>query len=223
MHAYFISGLGADQQMFCRTQLPAGYTIHHLPWLRPEPAETFPAYARRLAAGIDQSGPFILVGLSLGGMMAIEMNHFLKPVQTILISSVTNRSALPFWFKLASITGIYKIVPDYFYHHRNFITAWLLGAQSKEDKALLSKVMLEADPVFVKWAIPRILAWDNHFIPGKLKHLHGTRDVILPYRPNQRTLPIKGGTHFMVFNRAAEVNEILKNVLTEPSVQLAAQ
>lgn len=213
MHAYFISGLGADQQMFCRTQLPAGYTICHLPWLRPERTEDFASYARRLAAGIDQSTPFILVGLSLGGMMAIEMNHFLQPTYTILISSVTNKRALPFWFKLASITGIYKIVPDYFYHHRNFITAWLLGAQSKEDKALLSKVMLEADPVFVKWAIPRILSWDNHFIPEKLKHIHGTKDVILPYRPNKRTLPVQDGTHFMVFNRAAAVNKLLAAIL----------
>jgi hypothetical protein len=77
--------------------------------------------------------------------------------------------------------------------------------------------MLEADPVFVKWAIPRILSWDNHFIPEKLQHLHGTRDVILPYRPNKRTLPVAGGTHFMVFNRAATVNKLLTEILSGPA------
>ena len=213
MNAYFISGLGADEQMFLKTKLPKGFVIHHLAWLRPSKGETFPAYAERLAEKIDQRQPFILVGLSLGGMMAIEMNKFLKPAYTILISSVTNRKGLPFWFKLASLTGIYKIVPDYFYHHRNFITAWLLGAVSKEDKDLLSHVMLKADPVFVKWAVPRILKWDNHFIPENMQHLHGTADVILPYRPNKRTLPVKNGTHFMVYNRYMEVNQLLAKVL----------
>lgn len=215
MNAYLISGLGADEQMFENTRLPAGFEIHHLAWLRPLKAETFASYAKRLAAGIDQSRPFILVGLSLGGMMAIEINKFMRPEYTLLISSVTNRRALPFWFKLASLTGIYKIVPNYFYHHRNFITAWILGAESREDKAILSKVMKHADPVFVKWAVPRILQWDNHYIPDKMKHIHGTADVILPYRPNKRTLPVKNGTHFMVYNRAPEVNQLLEHILTE--------
>ena len=215
MNAYFISGLGADEQMFIRTKLPEGFVIRHLAWLRPNKGESFPEYAVRLAEKIDQTQPFILVGLSLGGMMAIEMNKFLTPDYTILISSVTNRRDLPFWFKLASLTGLYKVVPDYFYHHRNFVSAWLLGAVSREDKALLSQVMHRADPVFVKWAVPRILKWDNHFIPEKMKHLHGTADVILPYHPNKRTLPVQNGTHFMVYNRAAAVNELLLSVLKD--------
>ena len=219
MNAYFISGLGADAQMFQKTELPEGFVIHHLAWLRPLGHETFPQYAKRLAAGIDQSQPFILVGLSLGGMMAIEMNQFLRPVYTILISSVTNRKGLPFWFKLASLTGMYKIVPDYFYHHRNFVTAWLLGAQSGPDKALLSLVMRQADSVFVKWAVPRILQWDNHFIPSKMTHIHGTSDVILPYHPNERTLPVDGGTHFMVYNRAAAVNQLLADILASQQIR----
>lgn len=219
MNVYFMSGLGADEHMFLKTTLPEGFEIHHLAWLKPLKNESFPAYARRLAEGIDESQPFLLVGLSLGGMMAIEMNKFLKPAYTILISSVTNREGLPFWFKLAGLTGIYRIVPNYFYHHRNFITAWLLGAQSKEDKVLLSKVMLNADPVFVKWAVPRILKWDNHYIPAKMKHIHGTADVILPYRPNKRTLPIQKGTHFMVYNRAGEVNQLLKEILATAGIQ----
>jgi hypothetical protein len=46
-----------------------------------------------------------------------------------------------------------------------------------------------------------------------MQHLHGTADVILPYRPNKRTLPVKNGTHFMVYNRSMEVNQLLAKVL----------
>lgn len=219
MNAYFISGLGADQRMFSKTLLPPGFEIHHLPWFQPKKNEDFPGYAQRLAEGIDLSRPFILVGLSLGGMMAIEMNKFLAPAYTLLISSVTNREQLPLWFKLASITRLYKIVPNYFYHHRTFITAWLFGAFSNQDKDLLSEVMAAADPVFVKWAVPRILEWDNQFIPKRMQHLHGTADIILPYHENERTLPLHNGTHFMVYNQAEKVNQLLADILKTAQIQ----
>ena len=215
MNAYFISGLGADEQMFVKTVLPAGFTICHLNWIRPLAEESFSTYAHRLSESIDNSKPYILVGLSLGGMIAIEMNRFLQPVYTIIISSVTNSKGLPFWFKVAGYTRVYKIIPDYFYHHSNFMATWLLGAQTRQDKKRLSKVMQKADPYFVKWAIPRILQWDNQFIPLCLSHIHGTKDVILPYRPNPKTIAVEGGTHFMVYNRAAQVNHILAEILKD--------
>ena len=120
MNAYFISGLGADKQMFQRIKLPEGFTIVHLEWIDPLKDETFEHYAKRLAQGIDTSEDFILVGLSLGGLMSVEMNKFLHPKFTILISSVVNKKALPFWFVLAGRLRIPKIIPPYFYHHNNF-------------------------------------------------------------------------------------------------------
>src|SRR5690606_24659764 len=110
-----------------------GYNGFHLEWIKPEAGEDFLTYARRLSEGIDVLQPFVLIGLSLGGMMAVEMNKFLSPSYTLLISSVTNSSQLPFWFKLAGITHIYKIIPNSFFHHCNAIASWLLGAQSKDD------------------------------------------------------------------------------------------
>lgn len=213
MNAYFISGLGADERMFIKTMLPEGYTAIHLNWIRPEPAESFDSYARRLSSTIDTSKPFILVGLSLGGMLSIEISKFLKPQFILLISSVTNRRALPLWFKIAGRLGIYKIIPKYFYHHPTAFSAWLLGAQSKADKTLLSEVMGRADPYFVQWAIPRILAWDNQYIPQNMAHIHGTQDVILPYKKSPQTYPVAGGTHFMVYNKSVAVNELLFKLL----------
>ena len=215
MNAYFISGLGADEKMFIKTVLPKGYTEIHLSWIRPDKNESFAAYAKRLSLGIDKSEPFILIGLSLGGMLSIEISKFLDPAYIILISSVTNHKALPLWFKIAGRLGIYKIIPSYFYHHRTFVSSWLLGATSREDKKLLSEVMQNADPHFVKWAIPRILNWDNQLVPENMRHLHGTRDVILPYKKNNQTYPIHKGTHFMVYNKATVVNELLSSILTK--------
>lgn len=213
MNVYFISGLGADEKMFKRIQLPKNFVMHQLPWIDPLQKESFQAYAKRLATGIQTQEPFILVGLSLGGMMSIEMNKFLRPVHTILISSATHKKDLPLWFTLAGHLGIYKIIPDYFYHHPNIFSEWLLGTKSKQDRQLLKEVMRDASTKFVKWAVPRILHWDNQFIPRRLSHLHGTSDIILPYHPSRRTVPVPGGTHFMVYNRAPDINQQLKIIL----------
>lgn len=214
MNAYFISGLGADKQMFQRIELPEEFNIVHLEWINPLKEETFEHYSKRLAQGIDQSKDFILIGLSLGGLISVEMNKFLRPKFTILISSVVNKKALPSWFVLAGRLHVPKIIPSYFYHHNNFFTNWLFGAHSKEDKQLLGAVMRNASPRFVYWAIPRILRWDNKLIPERMLHLRGTKDVILPFKKAQNTIGIDGGTHFMVFNRAREINKILADSLS---------
>jgi pimeloyl-ACP methyl ester carboxylesterase len=214
MKAYFISGLGADKQMFRRIKLPEGFVIVHLDWIDPLEKETFEHYARRLDQRIEPNEDFILVGLSLGGLMSVEINKFLKPAFTVLISSVVNKKALPFWFTLVGHLGIAALIPAYFYHHSNFFSNWLLGAQSKEDKELLKAVMHNASPKFVHWAIPRILSWDNEFIPKRMLQLHGTKDVILPFKKVKNEIAIQGGTHFMVFNRSEEINKILADTLS---------
>ncbi|AYD48119.1 alpha/beta fold hydrolase [Arachidicoccus soli] len=214
MNAYFISGLGADKQMFRRIELPEEFNIVYLEWINPLKGESFEHYAKRLAQGIDQSTDFILIGLSLGGLISVEMNKFLRPTFTILISSVVNKQALPFWFVVAGRLHVPKITPSYFYHHNNFFTNWLFGAHSKEDKQLLKSVMRNASPGFVHWAIPRILNWNNKLIPERMLHLHGTKDVILPFRRIKNAIGVEGGTHFMVFNRAKEINKILADKLS---------
>src|SRR6478735_6112289 len=80
---YFISGLAADERLFHNLQLPENIKIKYLPWLEPEKAESMNSYCRRLAAPIDTNSGFVLVGLSFGGMAAIEMNKFLRPRKTV--------------------------------------------------------------------------------------------------------------------------------------------
>lgn len=214
MNVYFISGLGADEKMFQRIKLPKGFRAVHLNWVDPFKKETFEAYALRLSQRIDRLEDFVLVGMSLGGMIAVEMDKFLSPKMTVLISSAVNKRTLPFWFKLSGWLGIPFITPNWFYRHNNFFSNWLLGAKSAEDKALLKATMRNASPKFVRWAVPRIICWKNTFIPSKIIHLHGTKDVILPYKKGKNIIPIEGGTHFMVFNRALEINQILDRTLS---------
>ncbi len=88
MNAYFISGMAADERLFKEIMLPSAYKLQFLSWITPLCKESLSNYASRLANKIDRTEPFILIGLSMGGMMAVEIAKTLHPEKIILISSV---------------------------------------------------------------------------------------------------------------------------------------
>ena len=108
MTVYCISGLGADHRAFERLQWAPNLRIVHLPWLEPSPNESLQAYAHRMPKPIQSHEPFALVGLSFGGILAIEMLHFLQPNKTIIISSISNNTQLPWYFRVVGKTKLYK-------------------------------------------------------------------------------------------------------------------
>ena len=70
MNVYTISGLGADESVF--DDLTICTIPHHLEWIDPKEGENIADYAQRMAQKIDVSQPFALIGLSFGGLIAID-------------------------------------------------------------------------------------------------------------------------------------------------------
>jgi len=73
VNVYFISGMGADGRLFKHIRLPEGFRMNFVDWIEPGREETIPAYASRLAEHMDTTRPFVLVGVSLGGIMSVEI------------------------------------------------------------------------------------------------------------------------------------------------------
>ncbi|RYZ50558.1 MAG: alpha/beta hydrolase [Chitinophagaceae bacterium] len=127
MHVYFISGLGADRQAFEKIKLSPAFTIHYLDWIKNKEGESLDAYAKRMAALIDTSQPFAVVGLSMGGMIATSMLRWLPPHPTVLISSVACANEFPRLLKLARFTRVYSLVPAAVFHKPNALTYLLFA------------------------------------------------------------------------------------------------
>lgn len=213
MNVYFISGLGADRRAFQRIVLPPQYVIHHIDWITPNKGETLNQYAKRLTQFIDTSQPFALVGLSFGGMIATAMTAFVTPVKTILISSIGCAKELPWYFRLAGLLRIYKMVPQVLYNRPTELAHWLFGAKSKTERKALSTIIADADPYFVRWAIGAILTWKDKQRPVHLFHIHGGRDKILPIHCTTPDLVIGTGSHFMVWTHAGAISKALEQAL----------
>lgn len=213
MNVYFISGLGADKRAFERLKLPDRFVVHYLDWIKPTKNETLNSYAKRLAASIDTSQPFAIVGLSMGGMMASAMTQFLQPYKTILISSVGCNAEFPPLLKLAKKTRVYKLIPAFILRHPNAVAYWLFGARTKNEKALMHYLISTSDPQFVKWAMGAILNWKDEVRPQSLYHIHGSSDKILPVKYTRPNVVVEKGSHFMVWTKAGQVSKLIEQAL----------
>jgi len=78
MKIYCISGLGADRRVFKNLKLEA--ELIFVDWIIPKKKEHISSYASRLATVINQDEEFGLLGVSFGGLIAVEMNKVLIPI-----------------------------------------------------------------------------------------------------------------------------------------------
>lgn len=212
MKVYFISGLGADSRVFHHIQLPPGFEAVHLDWIKPMQNESLHGYACRLGEQMDVSGEFALVGLSMGGMMAVEIAKLHRPVITVLLSSVSCSAHLPFYFRIASKLRLHKLVPIGLLKSASFIKRFFT-AEENADKKLLRQLIRDTDPAFIRWALNAILHWDCKDFSGQYIHIHGSGDLILPPRYTQPTHIIHKAGHMMVLTKAMEINKILEESL----------
>lgn len=212
MKVYFISGLAADKRVFNHIHLPLGFEAVYLNWITPQEEESLPGYALRLAKSIDTKESFVLVGLSFGGMLATEIAKRLKPVITILISSIPVSDHLPGYFKAAGKIGLHKMVPVSLVKSAA-ATKRFLTNESSSDKKLLWQIIDESDPKIIRWGMDAILRWENKEIPNLTFHIHGSRDEVLPIKYTKPTHIIKGAGHMLVMEHAKEVNSILEEIL----------
>lgn len=205
---YIFSGLGADERVFQKLDF-SEYTTNFIKWIEPLDQETIEQYSLRLITQISSENP-IIIGLSFGGIIAVEVAKLIATENIILIASAKTKNEIPFYFRLIGKLKIHKFIPIRILKSSNFITNWFFGINSKFDKNLLKQILNDTDPKFLKWAIDCIVSWQNKNKIVNLVHIHGTKDRIFPFRYSKSSFFIKGGGHFMTMNKINELNEILK-------------
>ncbi|MFL9482964.1 hypothetical protein ACI6Q2_09310 [Chitinophagaceae bacterium LWZ2-11] len=209
---YFISGLGADERIFKYLDLSFCEPVF-IKWIKPLAGETLRDYALRLRKDIPESSPTI-VGLSLGGMLTSIMASEENNIRGVIISSNKTSKEFPPYLRVGKYVPIYKyfaIKPSLILRK---VTLAVFGSSNKEQAELLMTLINDADPEFIHWAVNAILTWKSeNETPKNIFHIHGTADILLPYRFVKTDYAVEGGTHVMVVTKAAEVSEILRKAV----------
>lgn len=219
MHdVYFISGLGANRHAFDYLRLEARIRPHFIEWKIPEKGETLSHYAARMAEVIDPKQAFSLVGLSFGGLVAQEMNRYVQPIRTVLISSIKSRAELPKLMKFSAKTQAHQAISKLFFSRDALLNALLSNSFQKTlHKCRLPNLDLfftHLNPYYLKWAVDQVVNWDCPIEVKDLVQLHGTADWVFPAKYIKGATLIHGGTHLMIIQRARAVSAHLNRLLS---------
>jgi pimeloyl-ACP methyl ester carboxylesterase len=216
-HIYCLSGLGADQRIFKNVVIPET-DLFPLDWVQPQQkSEPLDGYAKRLATNIKHELP-VLMGVSFGGMMAIEIAKLIPVKAVILISSIKSSHELPLWMKLFGRCKAEYLLPSVPLKSIKPINAikpiqnYFLGANTPETIEIANEFRENVDPLYLKWSVHNIFNWKNEWSPPHIFHIHGDNDKLFPISKVKPTHVIKNGGHFMVMSHCDEINKIVTEI-----------
>ncbi|WDT67392.1 alpha/beta fold hydrolase [Cloacibacterium sp. TD35] len=204
---YIISGLGADKRMFQNFTFE-GFEVVHIDWILPLENETLQSYALRISENIKDENA-ILIGLSFGGILSVEISKIKKFKKIFLLSSAKTKFEIPFYYRLIGKLNILKILPNSILKRVNSLTYLVFGAKTNDEKSLLKDIVRNTDERFLKWALHQIMNWKNEDYSENIIHIQGDSDLILPHIFVKYDYLLKGGTHFMTLNQSKEIETII--------------
>lgn len=213
MNIYLLAGQGADERLFKNLVFPEDYCVHHIKYTTPTYEQSLEEYACTLSNQIDQSTPFVLIGVSLGGMLATEMCDFLQPEKTFIIASAKNTNELPGRLNFQKKIPLYKIAGKRNVKLGAKILQPLVEPDRNKEKETFKAMLKDKDPEFLLKTIPMIVTWERVTYCEEIVHIHGTKDHTIPYRNVKSDYTVEGGSHMMTLTESDKLNLIFSEIL----------
>lgn len=212
---YLFPGQGSDERLFKHLVLPTGYDTIHISYPIPEKHETLAEYAGRFIELIDRSSPFILMGVSLGGMICTELTDTLEPMRCILISSAKTTYELPGRYTFQQKFKLNRIIPKRIIKGGARVLQGIVEPDRKYDKEIFKDMLKAKDPLYLKRTVDMIINWERISYSDKIVHIHGDRDHTIPLKNVSCDYLIEDGSHMMMLTRSGEINQIITEILKQ--------
>jgi pimeloyl-ACP methyl ester carboxylesterase len=209
---YLMPGMAASPKIFEYLEFPDTITVKHLSWIPPKPDESISSYAQRMSQRVVETN-VVLLGVSFGGVLVQEMAQFINCKKIILVSSVKSPDELSLPMKLAQKTQAHKLLPTQWIKNLETLALFVFGSRIQKRVALYQKYLSERDPVYLNWAIDRIVHWGGCTVQVPLVHIHGKQDTVFPIKNiTPPVMEIEGG-HAMIINKKTWFNKHLPNII----------
>ncbi len=194
-----LPGMGADRRMY-----PAPWdSLPHFAardWVRPAGEKTLKDIAASMCAAKGIRNGDVLVGASLGGMVACEITKIRNIRALYLVGSAISKGEVNGW--LAALHPLAQVAP----------LDWL-QVSAGQLPTQLADMFSQADAGFVRTMCSAIFAWEGlGDTQTKVFRLHGKHDLVIP-PPAHADLLLDGG-HLITMSQAGPcVNFIRRSVL----------
>lgn len=219
MKIYIVSGLGADFKVLERLQFPKHCELIFIDWLIPEKNEPFHHYVERMAAKVDASEPFCLLGYSFGGIMVQEINRLKPAEKVVILGSIKSDKEKSKFIKTGEITKIPRILPVGLFNVRAANVYGVLRKLFDPKNPRILQYFRVRDPYYLKWSVEKVSEWKFEENPEVIQIL-GDKDIVFPIRNSKPDYVIKGGTHLFPATKAKEVSKILNEIFSEKAIML---
>jgi len=183
-------------------------------WLAVKKNDSLQDFALRFIDTYEIQSDDVLIGVSLGAVLAIEINKLIETRKIISISSISGSEEHPRLFNFLRTTGTYRL---FFPAILKFGLDLIVPLYGKNVSSYLwfRRVFKKSDSKFLKWAFKTIIHWNNEERPENLIQIHGTKDPLFPINNASKIDHIiKGGTHAMIRFRAKEIALIIKKEIS---------
>ena len=212
---YLFPGQGADERLFKHLELPSGYDTVNISYPVPDKHETMAMFASRFIEKIDPSTPYILLGVSIGGMICTELSDTISPLKTILISSAKSTQELPDRYTINQHIHLNRIIPKGMTKGGARMLQGIVEPDRKHDKETFVEMLKAKDPLYLKRTVDMIVNWERSSWSEKIVHIHGDKDHTIPIKNIKYDYLVEKGSHMMMITRAAEINQIIAGILNQ--------
>lgn len=215
-NVYCIHGQGSDGRLFTYLTLDTtAFDVHFINLPIPEKSDNMQRFARRILANIDTSQPFVLVGVSLGGMVSVEINALVRAEKVVIVSSAASEKEIPTRYRFMRYVPMYKLMPPMLYKVGAKIMQPLVEPDRRRQKALFDAMLSDKNPLFLKRATQLIVHWQHLDNQSNIVHIHGTNDHTLPIKKCKVDYVIDNGSHMMMLTEGAAMSVLINQILKE--------
>lgn len=212
MKVYLLPGIACDHHLFDRIDL-GGFDVVKLDWPRFRRGTTLEEIALDLVPHINKSEPHILVGVSMGGMVAQELALITNPVKVILISTWTGPQEWPRFVRFGAAVGVQRVITNTAMKAVWPVKRFLTGQDARTAEALREMALREG-PQQIRRGLSAIFRWRGSRWKGPVVRIHGDKDRLMPIQQLQPDHVVRGGAHAMVYCHANAVSAALRAALS---------
>lgn len=212
---YLFPGQGSDGRIFDSLRLSPQFDVCVIEYPMPEKNMTMQEFAVTLVPLIDTSQPYSFIGVSMGGMLCVELSEILKPEMTILISSAQTAQDLPYRYRFQKKVPVYKIFPSrWIWAGAQFLQP-LVEPDRNVQKEVFTSMLQHKHPDYMKRTVEMIVKWERTTSKANIYQIHGSHDHTIPVRNLHSVYyNIPGGSHMITLTRAAEVRTAILEILS---------
>ena len=211
MKLYIISGLGADFKVLEKINFPENLEVVFLDWLIPENKEDFHHYVERMAARVDDSEPFALLGYSFGGLIVQEIDKIKPAEKVVIMGSIKSDKEKSRFIKFGEMSRITKYLPQRMFNVKSAAVYSVARNIVDPKNPKLMEYFTVRDPYYLKWGIEKVSDWKFEENP-KVIQILGSKDIVFPAKYSKPDYIVQNGTHLFPATKPKQVSKILNEI-----------